>query len=42
MFLWTVIAPAPTTRTEPSQPPMPRDAVSVSASAARESRSARA
>ena len=25
MFLWTVIAPAPTTRTVPNEPPPPPD-----------------
>ena len=34
MFLWTVISPAPTTRTKPNEPPPPPDSTPVSAAAA--------
>jgi hypothetical protein len=41
MFLWTVLA-APTTRTEPNEPRVTRDAAPVGAPPARETRPARA
>ena len=42
MFLWTVLSPAPTTRTESSEPPQVRDVIVVRTQGAPAAQPARA